>query len=184
MTMQVKRIQCPQCGIVLDVKNSKSELQKEIHCPSCHALLRVSFEAQEIPFDAHTFYAPPKSPKAKPTDGETLLGVVPIQKKKACLVLDGTEYTLKEGVNIIGRKASTSTASLQIATNDKYMSRQHCIIKVSALSDGTIKAVLSNYQNKNTTSVNGQEINSSDEIRLENGNRITMGHSTITFRLL
>ena len=63
------------------------------------------------------------------------------------------------------------------------MSRQHCIINVSTLSDGSKKAVLSNYQNKNSTTIDGQLIGKGDEIRLTDGNSITMGHTTVTFKL-
>ena len=41
--MQTKRIKCPQCGVVLDVKNSKNEGIKQVTCPMCNAVLRVHF---------------------------------------------------------------------------------------------------------------------------------------------
>ena len=41
--MQVKRIKCPNCNAVLDVKNSKDERQKHILCPGCKAELLVKF---------------------------------------------------------------------------------------------------------------------------------------------
>ena len=93
------------------------------------------------------------------------------------------EYALLEGQNIVGRKGTTSKATIQIETEDRYMSRQHCIINVSILPDGSPKAVLSNYLNKNQTSVNGQIIGNGDEIRLTNGDRIKMGHATVVFKL-
>jgi hypothetical protein len=112
------------------------------------------------------------TPKEKPTKDSC----------NARLVFDDKPYFLEEGRNIIGRKGSTSRATVQIATEDRYMSRQHCSIKVTTLPDGTKKAVLSNYQNKNLTTVDGQEIETGDEIRLTNGDRITMGHTTVTFK--
>jgi hypothetical protein len=126
--------------------------------------------------------------------GETVLGgglsgatqlYTPTQKTTATvkLTFEGKDYPLEEGQNIIGRKGTTSKATVQIATEDRYMSRQHCSITVSTLPDGTKKAVLSNYQNKNLTSIDGQEIETGDEIRLTNGDRITMGHTTVTFKL-
>jgi len=51
------------------------------------------------------------------------------------------------------------------------------------MPEGTLKAVLSNYQNKNQTSVDGQPVNGGDAIRLTDGNAITMGHTTVTFKL-
>jgi predicted component of type VI protein secretion system len=87
------------------------------------------------------------------------------------------------GDNVIGRKGNSSKASIQIATTDRYMSRQHCRINVSSLSDKSLKVVLCDYQNKNMTSVNDHAIVQGDEIRLMDGDKITMGETTLTFKL-
>ena len=191
--MQTKRIKCPKCGVILDVKNSKNEEVKQITCPQCQTVLQVKFTPQQEPIDAQTYYAPSKN--AVSDNGATQLAagsfaatqlVAPSTKPKnsnARLVFNDEPYFLEEGQNIVGRKGNTSKATVQIATEDRYMSRQHCAIRVTTLPDGTKKAVLSNYQNKNLTSVDGQEIETGDEIRLTNGNRITMGHTTVTFKV-
>ena len=190
--MQTKRIICPKCKAVLDVKNSQNETVKQITCPSCKTVLQVKFQPQQEPMEAKTFYAPPKQPLADngatqlvgSSFGATQLVMSPKKEvSKANLVFGGVSYPLEEGRNIVGRKASTSTATVQIETADRYMSRQHCSITVTTLPDGTKKAVLSNYQNKNQTTVDGQSIDIGDEIRLTDGNSITMGHTTITFKL-
>lgn len=190
--MQTKRIKCPKCGVVLDVKNSKNEEVKQIICPSCKTVLQVKFQPQQEPMEAKTFYAPPKQPVAGNgttqlvggSFGATQLVMSPKNETaKASLVFGGVSYPLEEGQNIVGRKATTSTANVQIETADRYMSRQHCSITVTTLPDGTKKAVLSNYQNKNQTTIDGQSIETGDAIRLTDGNSITMGHTTITFKL-
>lgn len=43
------RIQCPSCGIILDVKNSKHEALKQIVCPNCKKQLAVNFEEELEP---------------------------------------------------------------------------------------------------------------------------------------
>lgn len=43
------RIQCPSCGIILDVKNSKHEAVKQIVCPNCKKQLAVNFEEELEP---------------------------------------------------------------------------------------------------------------------------------------
>ena len=193
--MQTKRIQCPKCGVVLDVKNSKNEEVKQITCPSCNATLQVKFELQDAPLEAKTYCAPPKQETAD--NGATQLAgngygatMLATPKEKiekvidnASLVFDDKSYVLLEGQNIVGRKGNTSKATIQIATEDRYMSRQHCSITVTTLLDGTKKAVLSNYQNKNQTTIDGQPIETGDEIRLTDGNSITMGHTTMTFKI-
>lgn len=189
--MQTKRIKCPNCQVVLDVTNSKNESVKQITCPQCKFPLQVKFPPQQAPLEAETYYAPQKpvvdsgaTQLAGNSFGATQL-VMPKENKKesnARLVFEDRPYFLEEGQNIIGRKGNTSKATVQIATDDRYMSRQHCAIKVTTLPDGTKKAVLSNYQNKNLTTIDGQEIETGDEIRLSNGNKITMGHTTVIFK--
>jgi hypothetical protein len=99
------------------------------------------------------------------------------------LLYGGVNDPLVEGRSIVGRKGNTSKATVQIETVDRYMSRQHVAIEVTTLPNGTLKVLLSNYQNKNLTSVDGQPIETGDAIRLTDGNAITMGHSTLTFKL-
>jgi hypothetical protein len=193
--MQIKRIQCPNCKIILDVKNSKNEEVKQITCPSCQALLKVTFDLQQTPkepMEAHTFNATPK--KLSAANGITQLTAglsgntqltMPTEKSnsKVHLLFDDVCYSLVEGQNIIGRKGNTSKATIQIATDDCFMSRQHCSITVTTLPNGNKKVVLSNYQNKNLTTVNGQVVENGDAIRLDDGYRIMMGHTTVTFKL-
>lgn len=191
--MQTKRIKCPNCQVILDVTNSKDEEVKHITCPNCKAVLQVKFPPQQAPLEAHTYYAPRKKPSTDSgttqltgsSDGAThLVSLNDISKESnACLVFDEKSYPLEEGQNIVGRKATISQATIQIDTDDRYMSRQHCAITVTTLPDGTKKAVLSNFQNKNKTIVNGQEIETGDAIRLVDGNHITMGHTTIVFKM-
>lgn len=196
--MQTKRTTCPKCGAILDVKNTKDEEVKQFICPKCKTLLKVKF-AQ--PIEAPTYYGGPKpgadggaTQLGGGLSGATVLGgiqsgetqlVVPSAKAPATphLSFGGKDYSLLEGQNIIGRKASSSQATVQIETADRYMSRQHISITVSTLPDGTKKAVLSNYQNKNQTIVDGQEITTGDIIRLTDGDKITMGHTTVIFKL-
>ena len=190
--MQVKRVICPKCRAVLDVKNSQNEEVKQITCPSCKTILQVKFQPQQEPIEAKTFCALPKRPNKS---GETQLagssyGATQLQMpsnrmtSKAFLQCGGVNYPLEEGQNIVGRKGHTSKATVQIGVTDRYMSRQHCSITVTTLPNGTKKAVLSNYQNKNQTAVDGQEIETGDAIRLTDGNCITMGHTTVTFKFL
>lgn len=188
--MQIKRIQCPKCGVVLDVKNSKNEEMKQINCPKCKTLLQVRFLPQQKPVEAHTFYAPQRQAAnagatqlAGGLSAETQLQSLAKKPKVAKLIFEEVEYALNKGRNIIGRKASTSSATIQIETNDRYMSRMHIVITISALPDGSVKAVLCNDKNKNETRVNGQPVVAGDMIRLEDGNTITMGKTTITYKL-
>ena len=41
--MEIKRVQCPQCNTVYDIKNSKGEREKIFACQKCQKMLRVRF---------------------------------------------------------------------------------------------------------------------------------------------
>ncbi len=191
--MQTKCVKCPKCGTGLEVKNSKNEAVKVFACPNCKTKLQVKFSAESAPLEAHTMLGPQR-PQAN--DGATQLGgavagsgngstqIASPQTfvRQARLECDGKAYDLELGQNTIGRKAQTSHATVQIDTTDRYMSRQHALITVTRLRDGGLKATLRNDQNKNDTLVNGQTIANGDEIRLINGCRITMGHTTLLYK--
>ena len=197
--MQIKKIKCPKCGAILEVKNSKDEEEKRITCPKCKVGLKVRFPRpvpQEEPLTAHTVYGPQQPRPVPQTEGATQLGggvasggngSTQIASpntfvRQARLECDGKAYDLELGANTVGRKVQTSHATIQIDTTDRYMSRQHALIIVTRLRDGGLKATLRNDQNKNDTLVNGQTIENGDEIRLTNGNRITMGRTTLLYK--
>ncbi len=227
--MQVKRISCPSCGVVLDVKNSSNATEKIITCPKCKTQLKVKFKpvvATDEPIEAHTYLGTQRrKPQPQQNSFETQLGGGATSKKDAfssaetrlsgggssfetqlgtsqkqqatvsdkpngwimmknCYLLyEFKEFELSVGRNIVGRQNTTLPATVQIPTDDHYMSRRHCCIDVTALSDGMKKAVLRNYQNKNITYVNGQPLESNDIIRLSDGDTIKMGNTTVTFKI-
>lgn len=104
-----------------------------------------------------------------------------VLSKMPKLVSDGTSYLLSEGVNIVGRQSQSSKATIQIATDDRYMSRNHSRLTVANLPDG-LKVTISNYENKNGTFVNDQELMDGEEIRLTDGDEIKMGHTIVTIK--
>ena len=109
------------------------------------------------------------------------MGPVSVSRKKAYLEFNGVRYNLEIGRNTIGRKAKTSNADVQLDTSDLYMSRQHAIINVRRMPDGSIKSDIANDKNKNATLVNGIEIMPNDILVLQDGATIKMGHTTVTF---
>ena len=189
--MLIKRVQCPSCGQVLEVQNQNNETTKKFHCPKCKALLQTTFPLQQEPLEAKTYLGPKRSfadmgatrLSARNTASTRL--ITPNVRPDAEPILEcvGHSYPLKEGQNIVGRKCSSSKATVQIDTNDIYMSRQHCIINVCTLPNGIKKVGLSNYQNKNRTFIDEQLIDNEDEICLVDGNKIKMGNTVVTFKL-
>lgn len=162
--METKRIKCPKCGTVMDVVNSRHEDVKHIKCPGCGAALAVSF------VDGETEYHSGKHGKAG----------------KPILEYEGKEYPLAVGDNIIGRKANSSSATVQIDTSSdatgRTMSREHIKIRVIKLSGGKYKSTVSVCKAKNSTSVSGELLTEEDCIVLCSGDRIKMGSVTVVFK--
>ena len=180
--MEIKRIQCPNCGVVLDVRNSKMEDEKLITCPQCKAVLKVRFR-HEAPLEAKTVLA------GGLNSGETQLGgmngatqLVSASNAKDCyLCVAGQNYPLANGLNTVGRKAPSSQASLQIEIDDRYMSRRHAKIEVREVA-GIRQTIISNDQNKNATYVDGQELQSGDAVILRDRSEIIMGKTHVIFK--
>lgn len=181
--MEIKRIQCPNCGVVLDVRNSKMEDEKLITCPQCKAVLKVKFR-HEAPLEAKTVLGGGNN------GGETQLGGLngitqlfsaSSNAKSCCLCVDERSYPLAIGLNTVGRKAPSSQASLQIETDDRYMSRRHAKIEVKEVA-GIRQAIISNDQNKNATYVDGQELQSGDAVILRDGSEIIMGKTHVIYK--
>ena len=177
--MQIKRIECPRCKVVLDVKQVDEQFERKILCPKCKTELLVKFSPNPSPMEAHTFCAKPKPASERPSCETQLFSAPQKQEKDVKLTYNGKDYELSEGRNIVGRSAQSSQADIQIEVDDMYMSRHHCIVSVTTLPNNTKKVVLNNYQNKNLTAVNGQQLQGDDVIRLSDGNIITMGKTNI-----
>jgi uncharacterized protein YbaR (Trm112 family) len=174
---QEMKVVCPHCTAVLSVRNSKNEAYKEIVCPNCKASLRVRFAANQQQADegkaviggARNNY---------PDPDKTCI----IHKSAGSYILssEGRTYKLKDGLNTIGRRATTSQASIQIETTSVKMSRNHARLEQLRLPDGGVKLRLSNWQNQNPTFVNGMELKGTDVRTIQDGYEIKMADVIIS----
>lgn len=189
--MQITRIKCPKCNSILEVKSAEGIAEKSITCPKCRAGLLVKFKKEsettnyERSFNQKTgeLQSHARQSNTPVQEGGTIFMSSADDGKMGALLHNGIRYPLQIGVNTIGRKASTSQASVQIATQDRSMSRSHAIIEVSKLYDGRIHTVIRNSENKNPTFVGGHLLIENDRIILNNGDVIQMGEVTLTFVL-
>jgi hypothetical protein len=94
---------------------------------------------------------------------------------------DDEQYTLKVGQNIVGRRSENGTATVQITTADRTMSRAHALINVVRLANGSHKAVISNYHNKNRITVNGVELQRDEQLVLSHGAVVELGLTSLTY---
>ena len=174
MTPLTVNIKCPGCGVILRVTNSKNEAEKRFNCPNCGKHIVIPFY------------------KIKPEDGETQLDGQPgtqatqiggqsVDQHSCYLLCNGKKYGLAIGCNSVGRRAMSSNADVQIDIDDRFFSREHMLINVRRLPDGSIKVDISNYKNKNVTRVNDIELEQGDAIVLHDGDRIFVGTTTLVF---
>lgn len=164
--MQTVRIKCPGCQTVLEVKNSQGLPAKQFNCPRCGKNLKVLF-------------------KADVTDNneKTQLKLTHSSHTLCLLSLAGRIYELNDGMNIVGRRSASSTADVQLDTTDGYMSRRHVKINVTKITDSSIRADISNAENKNATYVNGHLLSAEDVIVLHDGDMIRMGNTEIQVKM-
>lgn len=189
--IQQKSVRCPNCGVLLNVKNSQNETEKFIDCPRCKAPLRVKFpvlkSGERLDAVTEIVGRPRKDDGETRTadrkdDGCTVMAS-PKKQTKRCYLQYGTkQYPLEIGHNTVGRKASSSSANVQIDTSDIYMSRRHLSISVTTISEGLTKAVACNDKNKNDTFVNGTRLSDGDRVVLTDGSKIRMGDTVVTYK--
>ncbi len=177
MAPQTINIKCPSCGVVLKVTNTKNEPVKRFACPKCGKHILVPFFKL----------------REKAEDGVTLMDgkgeaqstqLASSDMHQSCrLICEGKEYDLPIGSYSIGRQALSSTADIQIDSQDLYMSREHALLNVRRLADGGIKVDICNLKNKNTTQVNEYLLVQGDAIVLHDGDTVKMGNTVMTIQI-
>lgn len=180
--MEIKRVVCKACGVKLEIKNTNGEAVKLIRCPRCKATLQVVFHQPVAEASPDETVLPQRKVAVEKSPDETVL---PQQSATSdplpSLVYDDVEYGLKIGQNIVGRRSENGLATVPVATGDRTMSRAHALINVVRLANGSFKAVVSNYQNKNRIVVNGVELHRDEQVVLTNGTVVEMGLTCMTF---
>lgn len=164
--METKLIKCPNCHGMLEVTNPKGEEVLLITCPNpnCKAKMRVQFDT-----------------------GKTILA----QSKKnemvpGFLAYQGHTYELMEGKNAIGRSSSKHEAQIELATDDKSMSRLHCQIEVVKLKSNRMKVIISDLRTPEKIAqmplcVEDEPLAKEDRVVLADGDYILMGRQRIRF---
>lgn len=89
-------------------------------------------------------------------------------------------YHLRAGSNVIGRKDNKATSDVEF--DDPEMSRRS--VKIDAIPDGegNFTFMLTVLKSLNPVTVNDQTITPEEVVRLNNGDTITLGKTTLTFK--
>ena len=159
------KVKCPHegCGAVMTIPDVTGIADRMLTCPICKYRDKVAVFIAEM---------------NKPEDTECCL--LESDDSIGVLKIADTEYALEEGKNTIGRKALSSTADVQLAVEDKYMSREHiCITVVKKSHDYQHR--IQNIATRNHVFVNGDELNSGEVLILQHGDVIKLGKTEIQF---
>lgn len=178
-----KLVKCDSCGLTLNVPQRNNDPVRIIRCPNCSHQLRVEFDPQ--PEDSNeTIYGGGNvnnNRQSQPSDKEGTVYVSKRNAGKGMLKCGGGLYQLQGGRNVVGRKSSKSEADVQIATNDKHMSRTHAVIKMTRIADGSLKAMISCCKDRLTTIVGGQSLSVGDEVVLTSGITLVLGETSLVY---
>lgn len=180
------KIKCPDCGKILRLADKPNINNAVFTCPVCNGKHRVgdcprmmnapkqSITSEETQYGTSQY---------SPSNAEETQIAGATQAAKIGHLVDnyGRSYQLSIGINTIGRKAYSSTASVQIDVNDRTMSRSHAIIEVKNVG-GQIMHILRNGANKNPSFLNGALLESSDQLILNNGNSVKFGDTVLIFK--
>ena len=177
-----KYVKCDSCGLTLNVPQKNNDPVRIIRCPNCSHQLRVEFGPQSED-SGETVYGGGKTNNRQSQASEAGATIY-AQKKiisKGMLKCDGKLYPLHIGRNIVGRKAPSSEADVQIDSIDRRISRQHAIIKMTRVADGTLRTLISCTKDRLTTIVGGQSLSVGDEVILTNGINLTLGQTSLVY---
>lgn len=176
------KIKCPNCGARLKVKLNTLNQDIDIPCPICKTTspLKSYQQVTDVSQLEHTEY---------PDCGDnTKTGILLNETIGQIKILGSTlsPFQLKMGRNIIGRKANTSKADIQIplqATKSRT-SREHLIVDVEKVSGKGLVHYLSLYKSEvNETLLNEEKMEAPDRIILKHADVITLPEAKLVFEI-
>ena len=189
-------IKCPYCSAKLKIAAMPDKIERVfVNCPICkHKSPLSDFEIvmTEQPQVSNT-NMPQKNNDATLMESEvrrtnsddTVIGTNEQRRGVvgSLVMPDGSLVKLHVGVNTIGRRAQASQSEIQFAdiNGSKKASRHHARIEVMPQSSGMYLHTLSNWENKNGTTINGVKLNSGDTVVLHDGDQIWCGDVPLRF---
>jgi hypothetical protein len=183
---EIIHIKCPWCSAVLSVPNQPGIESKTVTCPVCKHktafsnFIRVENKAEEptqYPGQAEdtTIYG---GEKTDLPNRNLIVGQLKV-------VGSGQHYQLKPGRNVVGRKATASSADFQIATGEsKLLSREHLVVEVKRVAGKGFVHYLSLYKEKvNRTCINNDVLEYGDCVVLKQDDVIHLPGIDVKFEL-
>lgn len=185
--MEIK-IKCSNCGAVLKVKDVPGLKDKSIRCPVCEELNPFAkYKEVKTVYDDETDIGNYKGTSG--SDDETDImgyGEDTVVSGHACLLDKHTnkKYELKELVNYVGRKATSTPekVNVKIETSDMGFSRSHFCLEVVRQA-GICKYKVYIDAGKNPTFINGEKIDKDDVLFVKDKDVIKSSNVELQFLL-
>ncbi len=179
------KIKCPYCRAVLAVRKQPGLENKNVTCPVCEKKSPFS-DFEMIVYEDHenTVY-----PGASQDSGKSEISGAAAQNYTLGVLTmpdSGLSFRLKTGRNIIGRKADTSSADIQIpvADNKKRLSRNHLVVDVKKVSNkGFVHQVSLYKKDLNATYINGELLEFGDCVIIKDGDILELPDVRLKFRM-
>ncbi|MDE6542585.1 MAG: FHA domain-containing protein [Muribaculaceae bacterium] len=163
-------IVCPECHQQLSFNEVPGYQNMVVECPKCH--FKANASVYQSGAQARGGHGADEMPTQLIVPPTSVADIGQIRVKDT-----GEVQFLKEGENVIGRRAQTGTADIKIST-DMYMSRRHVRIDVVRKVTG-FEHRLVEINSKNIVKLNGKPINRGDILVLKFGDTMTLGTTDI-----
>ncbi len=165
------KIQCPGCGVTLEVTNSTGAATKVVACPKCGKQMMLRFKSAESDTEGTVTGDDPGTV----TGGKAQTGPF-----TGCLVCGGRRYPLSEGRQVVGRKGTQRVADVMLDVTDMTMSRLHALVEVRRTSAGW-KVTLTNYKGQLPPVVDGATLADGDIAVLRHGSSVRLGNTELRY---
>lgn len=170
--MEQVKLNCPKCKAILKLKKTilKQNKQVLIACPACGHQLRL--QAKQTKKKTEQTLADTKIKDLENAYQDCFRFV---------LVQQGSynqTFELDQPYLTFGRAANSSTADLQLDTDDFSISRKHCIFRCSSYG------ITIEDTSKGGTYLNGSLLNLNEETYLNDQDKIKIGNSTFLVRFV
>ena len=163
-------IVCPECRQQLSFNEVPGYQNMVVECPKCH--FKANASVYQSGAQARGAQGSDEMPTQLVVPPASTLDVGQIRVKTT----DEVQW-LREGTNIIGRRAKSGDADIKIS-NDMTMSRRHLRIDVVKKETG-YEHRLVEIGSKNIIKLNGKPIQREDILKLKFGDVITLGMTDI-----
>lgn len=171
------KIGCPCCGSVLTVRNMPGIENKFVTCPTCKTKAYVSKFRRIVQSDECTKVPGQDNTETVNKNENMVIGQL--------VNLDlGIRARLNVGRNIVGRKTSSSTATIPLPCPTNRMSRSHINIDVQRVNGKGFVHYISLCKEKvNKTYIGDELLEYGDKIVLRHGDIIRLPDLNLRFEL-